>query len=168
MSLNPVTIHGMSTSGNCHKVRLPLNQLGRSCVWIETDTTLGKTRTPEFLCLNPAGKVPLLVREDGQVLSESGAILFWLVEGTRGLQTLRWMFFEQYRHEPCVAVARYIRRFLPAGHAREAELPQLLQRGVWRGGAGRDGSGSARVPMIQRRCLRHCRHRVVCPCPLRG
>ena len=103
----------MSLSGNCHKVRLPLNQLGRSCVWIETDTTLGKTRTPEFLCLNPAGKVPLPVCEDGQVSSESGAILFWLAEGTRYLpddwwqcaQTLRWMFFEQYRHEPCVAVA---------------------------------------------------------------
>ena len=50
----------MSLSGNCHKVRLPLNQLGRSCVWIETDMTQGKTRTPEFLCLNPAGKDPLL------------------------------------------------------------------------------------------------------------
>ena len=69
------------------------------------------------------------MREDGQVLSESGAILFWLVEGTRGLQTLRWMFYEQYSHEPYVAVARFIRRFLPAGHAREAELPQLLERG---------------------------------------
>lgn len=111
-----LTGHGMSLSGNCHKVHLPLNQLGRSCVWIETDMTQGQTRTPEFLSLNPAGKVPLLVREDGQVLSESGAILFWLVEGTRGLQTLRWMFFQQYRHEPCVAVAPCIQRFPPAGH----------------------------------------------------
>ena len=132
-----LTVYGMSLSGNCHKVRLLLNQLGRSCVWIETDTTQGQTRTPEFLSLNPAGKVPLLVREDGQVLSESGAILFWLAEGTPYLsddpwqraQTLRWMFYEQYSHEPYVAVARFIRRFLPAGHAREAELPQLLERG---------------------------------------
>ena len=79
------TVHGMSLSGNCYKACLLLNQLGRPCAWIETDTTLGKTRTPEFLCLNPAGKVPLLVREDGQVLYESGAILFWLAEGTRYL-----------------------------------------------------------------------------------
>ena len=45
-------------------------------------------------------------------------------------QTLRWMFFEQYRHEPCIAVARFIRRFLPPGHPREAELPRLLERGA--------------------------------------
>lgn len=152
------TVHGMSLSGNCYKACLLLNQLGRPCAWIETDTTPGQTRTPEFLSLNSAGKVPLPVCEDGQVSSESGAILFWLAGSTPCLpddpwqraQTLRWMFFEQYSHEPHVAAARFIRRFLPAGHAREAELPAPAE--TWRGCTVRDGAASVRAPTVHWRC----------------
>lgn len=133
-----LTVHGMSQSGNCYKVRLLLEQLGRPYRWLETSVPDGQTRTPEFLALNANGKVPLLVREDGQVLPESNAILHWLAEGTPFLpadawqhaQALRWMFFEQYSHEPYIAVARFIRHLLPAGNPRQAELPRLHERGA--------------------------------------
>jgi glutathione S-transferase len=119
MSPDPVTVHGMSTSGNCHKVRLLLEQLGRSYAWIEVDSANGGTRTPEYLARNPNGKVPMLERADGGILVESNAILCWLAEGTSFLpddawqraQALSWLFFEQYSHEPYIAVARNIRAY---------------------------------------------------------
>jgi glutathione S-transferase len=131
------TLYGFSPSGNCHKVRLLLEQLGRPYRWIETDSSRGATRTPEYLALNPNGKVPLLVLDDGRTLAESNAMLCWLAEGTRYLpadawqraQALSWMFFEQYSHEPYVAVARFIRGWTPAGSLRRAELPKLRERG---------------------------------------
>jgi glutathione S-transferase len=131
------TLYGFSPSGNCHKVRLLLEQLGRPYRWVETDSSRGATRTPEFLALNPNGKVPLLVLDDGRSLAESNAMLFWLAEGSAFLpgdawqraQALRWMFFEQYSHEPYVAVARFIRGWTPADSARRAELPRLRERG---------------------------------------
>ena len=79
----PLTVHGMSVSGNCHKVRLLLEQLGSRYRWVEVDSAHGQTHTPEFLALNPNAKVPLIVRDDGRVLTESNAILFWLAEGRR-------------------------------------------------------------------------------------
>ncbi|MNB73017.1 Disulfide-bond oxidoreductase YfcG [compost metagenome] len=132
----PLTVHGMSVSGNCHKVRLLLEQLGSRYRWVEVDSAHGQTHTAEFLALNPNAKVPLIVRDDGRVLTESNAILFWLAEGTPYLpadgwqraQALSWMFFEQYTHEPCVAVARFIRGWTPADSPRRAELPRLQER----------------------------------------
>ncbi len=132
-----ITLYGFSPSGNCHKVRLLLEQLGRPYHWIETDSSRGATRTPEFLALNPNGKVPLLVADDGRTLAESNAMLCWLAEGTEFLpgdawqraQALSWMFFEQYSHEPHVAVARFIRGWTPAGSPRRADLPKLRERG---------------------------------------
>lgn len=131
------TLYGFSPSGNCHKVRLLLEQLGRPYRWIETDSSRGATRTPAFLALNPNGKVPLLVLDDGRTLTESNAMLCWLAEGTQYMpadawqraQALSWMFFEQYSHEPCVAVARFIRGWTPADSPRRAELPRLRERG---------------------------------------
>jgi len=132
----PLTVHGMSVSGNCHKVRMLLEQLGSRYRWVEVDSAHGQTHSPEFLALNPNAKVPLIVRDDGRVLTESSAILFWLAEGTPYLptdgweraQALSWMFFEQYSHEPCVAVARYIRGWTDADSPRRAELPRLHER----------------------------------------
>jgi glutathione S-transferase len=132
-----ITVHGMKASGNCYKVELLLAQLGRPHRWIETDLFAGATRAPEFLAKNPNGKVPLLELEDGRVLPESNAILCYLAEGSRFLpedrwqraQALQWLFFEQYSHEPFVAVARFISRWLPADHPRQAELPRLRERG---------------------------------------
>jgi glutathione S-transferase len=131
------TLYGFSPSGNCHKVRLLLAQLGRPYRWVETDSSRGATRTPEFLALNPNGKVPLLVLDDGRTLAESNAMLCWLADGTdfvpadawQRAQALSWMFFEQYSHEPCVAVARFIRGWTPADSPRRAELPKLRERG---------------------------------------
>ncbi|WP_197430096.1 MULTISPECIES: glutathione S-transferase family protein [Stenotrophomonas] len=130
-------MYGMSSSGNCHKVRLLLEQLGTRYDWIEVNSAQGQTRTPEFLALNPNGKVPAVQRADGRVLTESNAILFWLAEGTPFLpadgwqraQALSWMFFEQYSHEPYIAVARFISIWTPADSARRDELPRLRERG---------------------------------------
>lgn len=127
-------VYGMAESGNCYKVKLLLTQLGLAYRWQETDTRQGATHTPEYLALNPAGKVPLLVLDDGRTLPESNAILCYLAEGSAlwpvdrfaRAQVLQWMFFEQYSHEPYIAVARAIRRFFPG---REAELPALWQKG---------------------------------------
>ena len=132
-----ITVYGFSPSGNCHKVRLLLEQLGHEYRWVETDSASGATRTPEYLANNPNGKVPIVELEDGRVLAESNAILFWLAEGTSFLpadawqraQALAWMFFEQYSHEPYIAVARFIRGWTPADSPRRADLPRLRERG---------------------------------------
>ncbi|HWT17269.1 MAG TPA: glutathione S-transferase, partial [Patescibacteria group bacterium] len=108
-----ITIHGTNASGNCYKLQLLLAHLARPYRWREVDLFSGATRTPEFLAKNPNGKVPLLELEDGRCLAESNAILCYLAESTPYLsndpwlraQTLQWLFFEQYSHEPYVAVA---------------------------------------------------------------
>jgi glutathione S-transferase len=131
------TVFGMADSGNCYKVRLALEQLGLPYGWVEIDPGAGDTRTPEFLAMNPNGKVPALQLEDGTFLAESNAILNYLAEGTRLMpqgrleraQVLQWMFFEQYSHEPYVAVARAILRYQPPDSPRRAELPRLHERG---------------------------------------
>jgi glutathione S-transferase len=127
----------MSASGNCYKVRLVLEQLDIGYHWVEVDSAHGQTRTPEFLARNPNGKVPLLELADGRRLAESNAIACFLAEGSALLpadawqraQVLQWLFFEQYSHEPYVAVARFIAGWLPADHPRRAELPRLRERG---------------------------------------
>ncbi|HZH43111.1 MAG TPA: glutathione S-transferase family protein [Lysobacter sp.] len=131
-----ITVYGYSPSGNCHKVRLLLEQLGCAYRWVEVDSPKGETRTPEFLALNPNGRVPIVVREDGAVLTESNAILCWLAEGTDYLpadpwqraQALSWLFFEQYSHEPYVAVARFVCGWTPLDSPRRAELARLRER----------------------------------------
>ncbi len=127
----------MADSGNCYKVKLALEQLGLAYRWVEIDSTKGETRTPQFLARNPNGKVPTLQLEDGTYLPESNAILFYLAEGSALLpsdrlgraRALQWMFFEQYSHEPYIAVARFIAKFLPADSPRRAEMPWLAGRG---------------------------------------
>jgi glutathione S-transferase len=131
------TVFGMADSGNCYKVKLALEQLELPYRWVEVSTTKGETRTQEFLARNPNGQVPTLELEDGQYLPESGAILCYLAEGTPLLpagrleraRVLQWMFFEQYSHEPCIAVARAILRYQPPDSPRRAELPRLQERG---------------------------------------
>ena len=130
-------VYGMSTSGNCYKVRLLLEQLQQAYEWIEIDVRTGLTRQSEFLGRNPNGRVPTLEYEPGKYLAESDAILVYLAEGSafwpqQRLQralALQWMFFEQYSHEPYIAVARFICLMLPAQHERRADLPRLHERG---------------------------------------
>jgi len=127
-----MTLYDFLPSGNGYKVRLLLAQLGIPFVLVEKEIFKGETRTPEFLAINPNGRIPVLELDDGQRLSESDAILFYLAEGTSFLPTdrlgrgrvLQWMFFEQYSHEPYIAVARRIR------HMEGKPVPaELAERG---------------------------------------
>ncbi len=114
-------VYGMSASGNCHKVRMTLEALALPYDWTEIDTVRGDTRTPGFLAMNPNGKVPVLEIEPGTYLAESNAILWYLADDTPLLlsgtlpraRVLQWLFFEQYSHEPYIAVARFLRKFHP-------------------------------------------------------
>ena len=136
-----LTVYGYSPSGNCHKLRMLLGHLGRSegrdFRWIEVGSAHGATRTREFLAKNPNGRVPIVELDDGRILAESNAILYWLAEGTkyfagdswRRAQTLAWMFFEQYSHEPYIAVARFICGWTPLDSPRRADLAKLRERG---------------------------------------
>ncbi|MEE4300528.1 MAG: glutathione S-transferase family protein [Pseudomonadales bacterium] len=143
-------LHLMPASGNCYKCVLALAQLGLACSMRELDIRDGTTREPAFLELNPNGRVPLLITEDGTPLPESNAILHYLADGSGLLprerlahaQVLQWMFFEQYSHEPYIATNRYFRLLSgepeahaqrmaenePKGHAALRVMEQHLQR----------------------------------------
>ena len=125
------------SSGNGYKVRLLLAQLGLPFERIDLDIMKGETRTEAFLGKNPNGRIPTIELEDGTCLSESDAILFYLAEGTPLLpddrleraQVLQWMFFEQYSHEPFVAVARFWRMHGDMTEVQRALLPQKMDGG---------------------------------------
>ena len=130
-----LTVHGDNRSGDCLKVKWLLDRLGRDYRWVETDVLAGATRTPEFLALNPAGQTPTVVLEDGQVLAQSNAILLYFGEGTaffpadayERARMYEWLFWEQYSHEPYIAVVRF-QRVLAGRRADEIE-PRLMERG---------------------------------------
>jgi glutathione S-transferase len=113
-------IYGDSISGNCHKVKWTADYLGLRYDWIETDILKSQSRTPQFLAMNPAGQVPTVVLDDGRPLAQSNAIILHLAEGSdlipadryERAKMLEWMFWEQYSHEPCVAVARFQVKYL--------------------------------------------------------
>ncbi|MCI1012181.1 glutathione S-transferase family protein, partial [Pseudomonas oryzihabitans] len=125
-------VYGDRRSGNCYKVVLMLHLLGLEYRWHEVDILAGETQSEAFLAKNPNGKIPVLELEDGTCLWESNAILNFLADGTRFLpseprlrtQVLQWQFFEQYSHEPYVAVARFIQLYqgLPAERREEYEV----------------------------------------------
>ncbi|GBF28334.1 disulfide-bond oxidoreductase YfcG [bacterium MnTg02] len=133
-----MTLYHMQGSGNCYKLRLLMAQLELPFRLVDVDVLRGETRTASFLEKNPNGSVPLLELEDGQFLPESGAAMFYLADGARFLPTdrflraqiLRWMFFEQYSHEPYIAVARFWRVFSPdGGAAKEDRFPEWMELG---------------------------------------
>ncbi|MCQ4287160.1 glutathione S-transferase family protein [Pseudomonas stutzeri] len=113
-------VYGDYRSGNCYKVKLMLHLLGRDYEWIPVDILRGESREEWFRKKNPNGKIPVLELDDGSCLWESNAILNFLAEGTEFLpkdarlrtQVLQWQFFEQYSHEPFIAVARFIKVYL--------------------------------------------------------
>jgi glutathione S-transferase len=133
------TLYSMQDSGNCYKPRLLLHLLGLPFRLIETDSRDGSTRKPEYLALNPNGRVPLLVLPDGRRLAESNAMLLYLAEGTKYLPADRyeralanqWLFFEQYDHEPQIAVARSWITVYPdkRGKATPEQLAGWQQKG---------------------------------------
>ena len=130
-------VYGDYQSGNCYKVKLMLSLLGRPYEWHPVDILKGETETPEFLAMNPNGKVPVLELEDGSYLWESNAILNFLADGSEFLpseprlrtQVLQWQFFEQYSHEPYVAVARFIQLYQGLPEARRSEYEECHVRG---------------------------------------
>jgi len=132
-------LHQMPMSGNCYKVRLAARQTGLALTLKDYPLHGGETRQPAFLAKNPNGRVPLLELDDGRCLPESGAILWYLSEGTAlqpadkwsRAEALQWMFFEQYSHEPYVAVARFIRAYATPEilERRKSEFPLLMERG---------------------------------------
>ena len=133
-----MTLYDFNGSGNGFKVRLLLAQLGIAYTLVERDILKGETRTPEFLEKNPNGRIPTLELEDGTFLAESDAILWYLAEGTKFAPadrleracTLQWMFFEQYSHEPYIAVARFWKHFLPKlTPLQELDLPNRMTGG---------------------------------------
>ena len=123
-----LTLHGDHRSGNCYKIELALAQLGLDYRFVAVDVLRGQSRTPEFLAKNANGKIPLLELDDGRCLPESNAILCYLADGSAlwpserfaRAQVLQWLFFEQYSHEPYIAVARF-QRLLGGKRADEIE-----------------------------------------------
>jgi len=119
------TLYSMQGSGNCYKPRLAMHHLGIPFSIVDVDIELGESRTPQFLALNANGKIPLLVLPDGRPLAESNAMLLHLGEGTHLIPAdpyeralvWQWLFFEQYSHEPQIAVARYWLHLKPGGAA---------------------------------------------------
>ena len=123
-------IYGDKQSGNCYKIQLLASFLKIDYEWIDIDILAKETYTADFLAKNPNGKIPLLELESGKCLSESNAILYFLADGSRLLpsdpynraKVLEWQFFEQYSHEPYIAVARFISKYLGIPANRKAEF----------------------------------------------
>nr|MBB5292254.1 glutathione S-transferase [Brevundimonas basaltis] len=117
------------------KVKWLLDSLGHDYRWVETDVMAGATRSPDFLARNPAGQVPAVVLDDGRTLAQSNAIIGFFGEGTPWLPTdpwarakvYEWLFWEQYSHEPYIAVARFQRALL--GKPADEIEPRLMERG---------------------------------------
>lgn len=118
--MNRPRIYGDSISGNCYKLQLAAAQTGFEHDWHEVNLMAGQSRTPEFLTMNPNGKVPVLDLRDGRFLPESNAILAYIADGTplaggdryERANVLAWMCFEQYSHEPFIATSRFIIKYL--------------------------------------------------------
>lgn len=133
--MDAITLYGTLDSGNCLKPKWVAERLGVRVNWIETSAFDGSTRKADYLALNPAGQVPVAVLSDGRTLAQSNAIMVFLAEGSPLIpkdayaraKMFEWMFWEQYSHEPYVAV-RIARLFFLK--KREDELdPALLTRG---------------------------------------
>ena len=160
-------------SGNGYKPRLLLAHLGRTYERIEVDILKGETRTPEFLARNPNGRIPVLELEDGTCIAESNAILFYLAEGSPFLPsgrldralTLQWMFFEQYSHEPCIAVARHWIQHVEMTEAQWAQLPDRQEGG--RAALAVMERHLDEVGLVRRGCHEHRRLRALCLYPRR-
>jgi len=123
-------VYGDSRSGNCYKIQLLCAELDIRYDWQEVDILAGDTHTPQFLAMNPNGKIPLLALPDGRYLPESNAILCYLADTSElagtdrysRAQILQWMFFEQYSHEPNIATSRFIIRYLGNPPDRQPDL----------------------------------------------
>jgi glutathione S-transferase len=130
-----IRLYDYLPSGNGYKVRLLLTQLGVPFERVELDIVKGETRTLEFLCKFPNGRIPAVELDDGKLLFESNAIITYFAEGTQFLpadrferaQVLQWLFFEQYSHEPYIASVRYLVIHPEVPDPRRAILESLMR-----------------------------------------
>ncbi len=132
------TLYGDSISGNCLKTKWTADHLGVEHDWVEVSVVDGGTRSDAFMAMNPSGQVPVLRLPDGRILPQSNAIILYLAETHDGgglipadpferAKMMSWLFWEQYSHEPYIAVRRFRKKFL---NQSDDELdPQLLARG---------------------------------------
>jgi glutathione S-transferase len=136
-----IRIFGDSISGNCLKVKWVAERLGLAHEWIEIDILKGETRTDAFLALNPFGQVPVVQFDDGRTLSQSNAIILHFAEGSdlvpadafERAKMLEWMFWEQYSHEPTIAVRRFQKHYLKkSDDAIDADLMAKGRRALGR------------------------------------
>jgi glutathione S-transferase len=136
-----IRIFGDSISGNCLKVKWVAERLGIAHDWIEIDILKGETRTDAFLALNPFGQVPVVQFDDGRTLSQSNAIILYFAEGSdlvpddafERAKMLEWMFWEQYSHEPTIAVRRFQKHYLKkSDDAIDADLMAKGRRALGR------------------------------------
>ncbi len=135
--MSKLKIYGDCRSGNCLKVKWTADHLGVDYDWMEIDVLLGSTRTEEFLTLNPSGQVPAVILPDGRALSQSNAIITYLAgladsallptDLFERAKVNEWLFWEQYTHEPSVAVRRFQKAFL--GKTEDEIDPQLMAKG---------------------------------------
>lgn len=132
-----LTVYGDSISGNCLKVKFVAERLGIPFDWVETSVLAKETRTPEFLAMNPAGQVPLAVFAGNGPLAQSNAIMLYMAEGSDLIPTdaferakmYEWLFWEQYSHEPAVAVLRFHKHYLKKTDAEiDPALPGKCDR----------------------------------------
>jgi glutathione S-transferase len=125
-----VKIYGDIRSGNCYKLALLCRQLNIPFEWVPVDVLSGETRKAGFLEKNPNGRIPVVQLDDGRYLSESDAIMCYLAEGSKMLpvdpftraRVLQWLFFEQYSHEPYIAVSIFIVKYLRNPADRQLDL----------------------------------------------
>ncbi len=131
-------IYGDGISGNCLKVKWTADLLGLKYDWVETSVLKSETRTPEFLKMNPAGQVPVVIMPDGKSLAQSNAIILYLNRAHKGgllpkgdyarAKVFEWLFWEQYSHETAIAVRRFQKHYLKKS---DAEIdPRLMEKGV--------------------------------------
>ena len=127
--MSMIIVYGDIQSGNCYKIALLFSQLGIAHDWKPVYVLNGDTKTTEFLTMNPAGQIPVVKLDDGEVLTQSNAILNFFAEGSALMPSTNldrarvqeWQFFEQYNHEPTIAVRRFIKKFLKLPAERQAE-----------------------------------------------
>ncbi len=132
-----LTLYDFPPSGNGYKVRLLLTQIGIPFRRVEIDITRGESRTPEFLAKFPNGRIPAVEFDDGRRLFESSAIIWYFAEGTplmpadpfERARMLQWLFFEQYSHEPYIAVARFLTMYPDSRDERRAGLARIMKLG---------------------------------------
>jgi len=132
-----VKIYGDIQSGNCYKIKLLCSLLNIEHEWLHINILAGEAQTDDFLSKNPNGKIPILELDDGRIISESNAILNFLAYGSKYLPTdsfglakvQQWQFFEQYSHEPYIAVARFISKYLDLPDDRRAEYQSKQEGG---------------------------------------